>query len=106
GKIVRAVGHDVELAKQLQRVGAGQFRVERPQVEVGIDRLQLVGGGVEFLAADVSGGVDDLPLQVRIIHHVEVHNAERADARSRQVKRKRRPESARADAQNFRGLQL
>src|ERR1035441_3274473 len=44
GKIVGAVGNDVELAKQLQRVGAGQFHIESPQVEERIDRRQFVGG--------------------------------------------------------------
>jgi hypothetical protein len=77
-----------------------------PQVQERIDRLQFVGGGIELLAANVGGRVDDLALQVGVIDHVEVHNAERADARGRQVKRQRRTESARSDAQDFRGLQL
>ena len=64
-------------------------------------RLQFVGGGVELLAAHVGGGVDDLALQVGVIHHVEVHDAQRADARGRQVEGQRRAQSARADAQNL-----
>src|SRR5208337_630437 len=106
GKIVGAVGDDVELAKQLQRIGAGQFHVERPQVQEGIERRQFVGGGVELLAANVVGGVDDLALQVGVIHDVEVHDARRSDARGRHVEFERRAKSALSNAQHLRGLQL
>src|ERR1019366_946639 len=47
-----------------------------------------------------------LPLQVRKVHHVEVHEAERADARRREVERERRAEAARSHAQHACGLQL
>src|SRR5208282_146839 len=105
-KIVGAIGNDVELAKQLQRIGASQLRVECAQIQKRIDRPQFVGGGVKLLAAYIGGRVDDLALQVRVIHDVEIHDAARADACSRQIERKRRPETARSDAQNFRSLQL
>ncbi len=76
------------------------------QVQKRIDALQLVGGGIELLAAHVGGGVNDLPLQVGVVHHIEVDQAQRAHARGRQIQRQRRPQSARADAQHARGFQL
>src|SRR5208337_5481530 len=106
GKIIGTVGDNVELAKQLQRVGAGQLHIERAQVQVGIDRLQLVAGGIDLLAANVVGRVNDLALQVGVVHDVEIHNAQRANACGRQIERERRAESACSNAQDFRGLQL
>ncbi len=79
---------------------------EFTNVDERIDGLQLVGGGVQLLASHVGGGVNDLALQVGVIHHVEVHDAERADARGSQIKRQRRTQSACADAEHLCRLQL
>ena len=54
-------------------------------------------GGVELRAPDVLRPVDHLPLQVAKVNHVEVHQAEAADAGRRQVHRRRATEAARAD---------
>ena len=75
-------------------------------VDAGIERGEFLRGGVELLAADVVGGVDDLPLQVAGIHHVEIDEPQRADAGRSQIERQRRTESAGADAEHARSLQL
>ena len=81
-------------------------RVEGLQIQKRIDALQLVGGGIELLAAHVGGRVNDLPLQVGVVHHIEVDQAQRAHARGRQIQRQRRSQPARADAQHARRFQL
>src|SRR5205823_1525673 len=80
--------------------------VEFLDVEKRIHRLEFVGGGIELGTAYVGGGVNDLALQVRVVHDVEIHDAERADAGCAKIERQRRPEASRADAQHFRSLEL
>jgi hypothetical protein len=65
-----------------------------------VERLQLLFGGVELLAANVLGGVDDLALQVAGVDDVEVDQAERADAGGGEIERQRRAEAAGADAED------
>ena len=75
-------------------------------VQRGIEREELFLGRVELLAPNVFGGVDDLPLQIARVNHVEVDQAQRADAGRGQVERQRRAEPAGAHAEHPRGLQL
>ena len=49
--------------------------------------------------------MDDLALQVRLIDHVEVDDAERADPRCRQVHQRRAAEPSSADDQHLGVLQ-
>jgi hypothetical protein len=106
GEVVGAVGDDVELAKYFQSVLAGQPGLERAQFQKRVDRFELLTGGVELLAPYICRAVDDLALQVGVIHHVEVHDAECAHARSRQIESQRRAQPARANTQHPRCLQL
>ncbi len=75
-------------------------------LSAGLSASELFLGGVELLAANVFGGVDDLALQVARIDHIEIDKAERADAGRGQVERKRRTEPAGAHAKDARGLEL
>src|ERR1700682_3906027 len=50
--------------------------------------------------------MDNLPLQVGVIHHIEVDQPQSPYARSRKVERQRRSKTARADAQHARRFQL
>ncbi len=72
----------------------------------GIERGELFRGGVELLAADVFGGVDDLALQVAGVDDVEVDQAEGADAGGGEIEGERRAEAAGADAEDARGFEL
>jgi hypothetical protein len=71
------------------------------RVDVG-DRL-LRGRGLEL--ADVGLAVDDLALQVRLVHDVEVDDAERADPGRGQVQQRGAAEAAGPDHQDLRVLQ-
>ncbi len=106
GKVVGAVGDDVELAKQFQRVFAGEPSVKFPDIQERIDGLQLLRRRIQLLASNVGSRVNDLPLQVGVVHDVEVHDAQRADAGRAQIQRQRRTQTARADAEHPRRFQL
>ena len=61
---------------------------------------------VDLARADIVGAEDDLPLQVRQRHDVIVDNAQRADAGGGKIEQHRRTETAGADHQHARRLQL
>ena len=71
-----------------------------------VQRFELLRRGVKLRPPTSLVRVDDLPLQVARVHHVEVHQAQRADARRRQIERQRRTQPAGAHAQHLRRLQL
>ena len=73
---------------------------------MGVEPLDAVARRVELRAADVGGAVDDLPLQVGGIDHVEVHDAEPADAGGSEVQAQRRAEATGPDHEHARGLEL
>ena len=75
-------------------------------VDEGIQALEHDLGGVDLELADGRGRVNDLALQVAGVDDVEVDQADGADAGSGEVERERRAESAGADAEDLRGLQL
>src|SRR5262249_13382000 len=64
-----------------------------------------VTGGLGLGAADVRLAVDDLALQVRLVDLVELHDAERADARGGQVHQRRRAQAAGSHTEHLGGLQ-
>jgi hypothetical protein len=49
--------------------------------------------------------VDDLALQVGLVHHVEIDNADAANASGGQIQQQRRPQAARAHAEHASGLE-
>ena len=104
-EVVGAIHHQVELAHDLERVVAGEPRLEGAEREVGVDRPQLLRRRVELLPAHVGRRVEDLPLQVRVVDDVEVHEPERSHPGRGEVERERGSESARADAEHLRRLE-
>ena len=71
-----------------------------------IDVEHRFGGGIELLAADVFGAVDHLALQVGVIDHVEIDQADAADAGGGEVEAQGRAEAAGADQADVGVLQL
>ena len=74
-------------------------------VDRGIEGGELFGGGIELLAANVFGGVDDLALEVARVDDVEVDQAEGADAGRGEIKGQRRAQAAGADTEDAGGLE-
>ncbi len=105
-EVIGAIGDDVKFAEQIEGVLARKPGFELANIQERIDRLQLLGGRIQLLAAHVGGGVDDLPLQIRIVHHVKIDNSNRPHSSRAQVERQRRAQPARADAQHLRRFDL
>ena len=82
-------------AKQFERIFAAEPGFELTDVQKRIDRLQLLGRRIQFFAAHVGRAVNNLPLQVRVIHHVEVHDSKCAHACRAQIQCQRRTQARR-----------
>ena len=85
---------------------AGQTGLEFADLDIRIDGRDGLGGRVQFLSADIVRGVDDLALQICEINNIEIDNTERSDARGGQIHGDGRAQSAGADAEHLRLLQL
>ena len=72
----------------------------------GLDAFSVSFADCDLRLADVVVLVQDLALQVRQVDDVEVDDADRADAREREVERDRRAKPARADDQHLRTQDL
>src|SRR3989441_5237652 len=105
-EVVGPVRHDVELADDVEGVLRGEARLERLDPDVGVQVPDALGRRLELRLPHRGRAVDDLALQVRLVHHVEVDEADGPYARGREVERGRGAESARADEQHARGLEL
>jgi hypothetical protein len=105
-EVVSAVSDDVEVADDLHRVGAGEHGVVLHDGHEGVERLQLLFGRVELGPAYIFGAVNDLALQIAEVDHVEVDEAQSADARGGEVKGEGRAEASGAHAEHFGGFEL
>jgi hypothetical protein len=57
--------------------------------DVRVDRAEPRRRRIDLLAADVGRAVEKLTVEVAFVDAVEVHEIERADARRRQIHRRR-----------------
>ena len=73
--------------------------------DVRVQPLDQCGRAVDLGPAEVRSAVDDLALQIGERHGVVIDDAERADARRREIEQHRRAEPARADHQHPRAPQ-
>jgi len=74
-------------------------------VEAGVEGQEFFSGTLDLGSAHVGGVVEDLALEVGDVDHVEVDQADRADARGGQVEGQWRTQAPRADAEDARGLE-
>ncbi len=105
-EIVRAVHHDIVGADEIEGVAGIDRGVVDDHFDVRIDARDGFFGGNRFGATHIRVRVENLPLQIGIIHRVEIHDADLADARSGKIHRYGRAETARANAQDAGGFDL
>jgi len=79
GEVVGAVHDEVVLAEQVQDVGRVEAQLVQVHLHERVDLVHGVGGRLRLRAADVALPVDDLALQVRLVHDVELDDAQGAD---------------------------
>src|SRR5437588_2936236 len=104
-EVVCAVNDNVVIAYEFQRIVARQTRLVSLYLHVRVDVAQTVARRLDLGPPNVLRAVHDLSLQVRRVNHVEVNDAERADARRRKVHAPGHTKSPSPDRQNARGLQ-
>ena len=73
---------------------------------VRVDFGNCLARRVELRAADVARPVDNLPLEIGEVHHVEIHDTELADARRRQIQSQWRAQPPGTDGQHLCLLQF
>ena len=104
GEVVGAVEHDVRLRHRIVKFGTFEAPGDRRYPGVRVQGGDARGGRLDLGAIEGRVVVDDLPLQVREVHGVVVHQRQSADPRGGEVEGHRRTESAEADDQRM-GIQ-
>ena len=87
-------------------VVVGQHHVVGHDAHAGVQGMDGGGGGRHLGLAEAVDRVDDLALEVRLVDHVEVDDADRADPGGRQVEQAGGAKTAGPDEQDARLEQL
>jgi hypothetical protein len=66
-------------------------------MDVRVEVLEPRVRRIELRGADRAGAVNDLALEIRRVHHVEVHQPERPDTGGREIERRGRSEASGSD---------
>src|SRR5580658_4709813 len=90
GEIVGAVHDDVVIFQNVERVFAGEMRLESINLNIGIQVAQAIAGCSDFRTAYVFGAEENLALQVGGIHRVEINEADAADSSRGEIEAERR----------------
>src|SRR5271156_1775353 len=106
GEIVGAVHDEVVVFQNVERVLAGEMRLESVNLNIGVQVAQAIAGCSDFGAAYVFGAEENLALQVGGIYRVEINEADAADSSCSEIEAERGAEAAGADAQNLGLLEL
>ena len=105
-EVVGAVDHDVVAVEDRQHVVGAEPDVVGHDVDVGVEQRERLLRRVDLAITDAIHVVQDLALQVRLVDHVHVDDAQRADAGRREIQRSRGAEPAGAEQQHLRAEQL
>src|SRR6516225_2063334 len=100
GEIVGPIDDNIVRLQDGEGVGRSKFGLEQLDLYIWIDGLQPLPRGLQFGTADIGRSMNDLPLQITEINHIEVHDADTAYTRCRQVKTQRRAKAAGSNQQN------
>ena len=105
-EVVSTVHDDVELGDDVGDVRRVETDIEGEHVHIRVERGEGLLRRVDLPLPDPIQVVQDLPLQVRLVHHVHVDDSDGADARGRQVQRRRGPETTGSQQQHLGSEQL
>src|SRR5216684_3067300 len=105
GEVVGAVHDQVVGLEHLHRVVGVQPLFVHDHVHQRVEFLDAVPGGLCLRAPHIGLAVDDLPLQVGLVHDIEVDDTQRANPGRSQVQQRRRSKTARSHTQHLGVLQ-
>ncbi len=100
-EVVGAIEDQVVLREKVHRIVGLQAQLVQHHVHQRVDLEHRVAGALCLGPADIGLTVDDLPLQVRFVDHVELDDPDGADAGRGQVQQCRRSQPAGSDDQHF-----
>src|SRR6185436_7621867 len=100
------VDDDVVALEEPHRVMTCQPRLVRFDLDVRIDVAQTVARGFNLSAAEIFGSVNDLALQIRFFHDIEIDDANPSHTSGCEVHSHRRAESTRSNHQHTRRFQF
>src|SRR5690606_499249 len=100
GEVVGAVENQIDPGHGLAQLFAEQPLVQLMDTHLRVERGQPRGRGVGLGSVQISGSMDDLPLQVGQIHPVVIRQPQLADPGTGQIERSRTAQSAHADDQH------
>ena len=101
GEVVGAVDHRVVALEDVHDVAGVEAHVVGDDVDVRVEGGEGLLRRVDLAVADAVHVVEDLALEVGLVDHVHVDDAERADASGSQVQGSRRAEAAGAEQQDL-----
>ena len=104
-EVIGAVNDHVVRGKNTHRVGRLKTIGVQCHRDMRIDVMDGISGGLPFESTHIRLPVNDLPLEVGLLHRVELHDAKSPHASGRQVHESRAAQSTGADAQHFGVLQ-
>ena len=99
-EIVAAVEDDVRLSRIVQQLIFRQRAFNQGQVDVGIERAQVVRAGLHLGPPDIGGFIEYLALQVGQVHVVEIGQYDMPDTAGSQVNRAGGAQPACADQED------
>ena len=104
-EVVGAVANDVVTPNDLEGVVTGERCFVEIHLAVGIDLEDAGLGRFDLGLAHPGGAVDHLALQIAVVNHVEIDNAQAAHTRRRQIEQQWRTQAAGANAKHRSGLE-
>src|SRR5205085_11183744 len=102
GEVVGPVHDHVVAVDDVQDVVRAQADVVGDDVDVGVERGQGLLGRVHLALTHPVEVVEDLALEVGLVHHVHVDDAEGSDPGRGQVEGRRRPQATGAEQEDLR----
>ena len=106
GKIIGAVDHHIIVAEKIECIVGTQGKFVGHHVHVGIEFGNRATGRLHLGLPDGSLAVNDLALEIRFVHPVEVNDTQPTDSGGGEVGKKGRAQSACSDGQNPGGLEF
>ncbi len=89
GEVVGAIADDVVRTHDVECVLTAEGGFVEIHLAVGVDLENPGFGRFDLRFAHPAGAMDHLPLQVGVIHHVEVHDADSPNAGGGQIEQQR-----------------
>jgi hypothetical protein len=104
-KIVRAIDDEIIRRKNPHRIRGFEADIVKFDANMRIYLAKTLAGALDLLFSDIPAAMQDLTLEVRLVHHIEIDDSQSANPCGGEVKSHRRSKSSRSDTENLGGFQ-